>query len=40
MLNKIEDDIKTIYNPEIWEWYYKTYNIPNGKKELKSILLS
>jgi hypothetical protein len=38
--NQIQSNIESIYDQEIWNWYYRTYNIPNGKGDLKYNLLS
>jgi len=34
----LNNDPKKLYPEEIWEWYYKFYNIPNGKFDLKKNL--
>jgi hypothetical protein len=39
-LIQIQDNIEDLYDPKIWNWYYKTYNIPHGKVDLKNNLLS
>jgi hypothetical protein len=38
-LHEIEDNIEGNYSSEIWNWYYETYNIPEGKVHLKNRLL-
>jgi len=30
----ITDNLDELYHDEIWEWYYRFYNIPNGKLAL------
>lgn len=37
---KLENDISLFYNDDIWNWYYQTYNIPDGKINLKTNLLN